>query len=71
MALPLLITGAVITETVFSWPGIGNYFVKAVQALDYPIVMAVLIISGSMVILGNLLSDILYCLIDPRIKSIQ
>lgn len=71
MALPMLVTGAVITETIFSWPGIGSYFVKAVQGLDYPIVMAVLILSGSLVILGNLLSDILYCLIDPRIKSMQ
>ncbi|MDO4266089.1 MAG: ABC transporter permease [Eubacteriales bacterium] len=71
MALPMLVTGAVITETIFSWPGIGSYFVKAVSGLDYPIVMAVLILSGSLVILGNLLSDILYCLIDPRIKSMQ
>lgn len=71
MALPQLVTGAVITETIFSWPGIGSYFVKAVQGLDYPIVMAILVLSGSLVILGNLLSDILYCLVDPRIKSMQ
>ncbi len=68
MALPLLVTGAVITETVFSWPGIGLYFVNAVEAMDYPIVMAVLVLSGSLVIIGNLLSDILYCIVDPRIK---
>ena len=68
MSLPLLVTGAVITESVFSWPGIGLYFVKAVDALDYPIVMAVLLLSGTLVILGNRLSDILYCLIDPRIS---
>jgi oligopeptide ABC superfamily ATP binding cassette transporter, membrane protein len=42
--------------------------VKAVDALDYPIVMAILLLSGTLVILGNLLSDILYCLIDPRIS---
>ena len=71
MALPQLVTGAVITETVFSWPGIGNYFVKAVQGLDYPIVMAILVLSSTLVILGNLLSDILYCVVDPRIKSMQ
>lgn len=68
MALPLLVTGAVITETLFSWPGIGLYFVKAVEAMDYPIVMAVLVLSGSLVIISNLLSDILYCIVDPRIK---
>lgn len=71
MALPMLVTGAMITETVFSWPGIGPYFVKAVQGLDYPVIMAILILSSSLVIIGNLLSDILYCLIDPRIKEMR
>ncbi|GAA0751796.1 ABC transporter permease [Clostridium sartagoforme] len=69
MALPMLVTGAMITETVFGWPGIGPYFVNAVRGLDYPVVMAILLLSSSLVILGNLLSDILYCLIDPRIKE--
>lgn len=69
MTLPMLVTGAMITETVFGWPGVGPYFVKGIQGLDYPVIMAVLIISATLVILGNLLSDILYCLIDPRIKE--
>lgn len=69
MALPMLITGAMITETVFGWPGVGPYFVNAVRALDYPVIMAILLLSSSLVIIGNLLSDILYCLIDPRIKE--
>lgn len=69
MSLPMLITGAMITETVFGWPGVGPYFVNAVRALDYPIIMAILLLSSSLVIIGNLLSDILYCLIDPRIKE--
>ncbi len=68
MALPMLITGAVITETIFNWPGIGSYFVKAVTSMDYPIVMNILVLSGTLVILGNLVSDILYFLTDPRIK---
>lgn len=71
MALPLLVTGAVITETIFVWPGIGSYFVKAIQAMDYPIIMSVLILSSTLVILGNLLSDILYCLTDPRIRTMR
>lgn len=71
MALPMLVTGAVITETIFSWPGIGSYFVKAISAMDYPIVMSILILSGTLVILGNLLSDVLYCLTDPRIKTMK
>ena len=68
MSLPMLVTGAVITETVFSWPGIGNYFVSAISKMDYPIVMDILLLSGTLVILGNLLSDILCALIDPRIR---
>lgn len=68
MALPMLVTGAVITETVFAWPGIGVYFTTAIRNLDYPVVMAVLVLSGSLVILGNLISDILCAIIDPRIR---
>ena len=71
MALPMLITGAMITETVFGWPGVGPYFVNAVKALDYPIIMDILLLSSSLVILGNLLSDILYCIIDPRIREME
>lgn len=71
MALPMLITGAMITETVFGWPGVGPYFVNAVKALDYPIIMDILLLSSSLVILGNLLSDILYCVIDPRIREME
>ena len=68
MALPMLVTGAVITETVFAWPGIGVYFTTAIRNLDYPVVMAVLVLSGTLVILGNLISDILCAIIDPRIR---
>lgn len=70
MALPMLVTGAIITETIFGWPGVGPYFVKAIQGMDYPIVMVILVLSSVLVILGNLLSDILYCLTDPRIKDL-
>ncbi|WP_077612522.1 ABC transporter permease [Clostridium sp. Marseille-P2415] len=69
MALQLLVTGAIITETVFGWPGVGPYFIKAIQGMDYPIVMIILVLSSVLVILGNLLSDILYCITDPRIRE--
>jgi len=69
MALPMLITGAIITETIFSWPGVGPYFVTAVSGLDYPVVMMILLLSSTLVVLGNLLADILCCLTDPRIKD--
>ena len=71
MALPMLVTGAVITETVFAWPGIGVYFTNAIRSLDYPIVMAVLVLSGTLVILGNLISDLLCAIIDPRIRVVR
>ena len=71
MTLPMLVTGAFITETVFGWPGVGPYFLKSIQGLDYPVIMAILLLSSSLVILGNLLSDILYCIIDPRIKELR
>lgn len=69
MAIPLLVTGSIITETVFGWPGVGPYFIKAIQGMDYPIVMIILVLSSVMVILGNLVSDILYCITDPRIRE--
>lgn len=71
MSLPNLVTGAVVVESIFAWPGIGSYFVNATSAMDYPIIMAILLMSGTLVILGNLLSDVLYCLVDPRIKSMK
>ncbi len=71
MQLPMLVTGAVITETVFSWPGVGPYFITAINGLDYPIIMTILILSSSLVIIGNLLADTIYSLIDTRIKDMK
>ncbi|MEG0550051.1 MAG: ABC transporter permease [Vagococcus sp.] len=69
LALPMLVTGAIITESVFGWPGIGPYLMSATKALDFPIIMAVMLLSATLVILGNLLSDILYTIVDPRISQ--
>lgn len=68
LALPLLVTGAIVTESVFAWPGIGPYFLTATKSLDYPVILAVLLLSAVLVILGNLLADILYVVVDPRIR---
>lgn len=68
MSLPLLVTGAVITESVFSWPGMGTYFIRAIQGMDYPVVLAVLLLSATTVIVGNLLADLLYGWVDPRVR---
>jgi len=67
-ALVGLLNGAVITETIFSWPGLGRLAVDAVSSLDYPVVMATVLIGAVSTILGYLLSDIMYALIDPRIR---
>lgn len=69
--LPMLVTGAFVTESIFSWPGVGSYFLDAIKGLDYPIIMAVLLLSSVLVIIGNLLADILYCIIDPRIREMN
>lgn len=68
LSIPSLIAGAAITETIFSWPGIGSLFIDAVGAKDYPTIMAVAMLSGTAVIIGNLLADVLYGMVDPRIK---
>lgn len=59
--------GAVLTETVFSWPGVGRYMVHAVHVRDYPAVMAVAVIVSAMVLIANLVADIVYSWINPRI----
>jgi len=69
MALPMLVTGAIITETIFGWPGVGPYLMSATKSLDYPVIMAVMLFSASLVILGNLLADVLYSIVDPRIRK--
>ncbi|MDR1386776.1 MAG: ABC transporter permease [Propionibacteriaceae bacterium] len=68
LALPMLVTGAVITETVFSWPGVGTYFLQGARALDYPVILAVLLLSATLVMVGNLLADVLYVVVDPRVR---
>ncbi len=63
-----LLGGAVITETIWSWPGLGRLFVNANFQRDYPVIMAGFVIGAVGVILGNLLSDILYGFVDPRVR---
>jgi peptide/nickel transport system permease protein len=67
-AITGLLAGAAITETIFSWPGLGRFAVEAVKQQDYPVVMAVVIITAIATMLGYILSDIFYALIDPRIR---
>lgn len=64
----LLLAGAILTETVFSWPGMGRYVVKAVGMRDYPAVQGCVLFFALMFVIVNLITDILYIFIDPRIK---
>ncbi len=68
LRLPTLVGGAVVIETVFAWPGIGRLAWEAVLQRDYPVVMGLVVFTGLLTILGNLLADIAYAAIDPRIK---
>ncbi len=70
MALSLagLFSGAVITETIFAWPGIGRLFVQAMFARDYPLLMGILLIGSFLVLVFNLVADMLYGFLDPRIR---
>lgn len=67
-SVPILIGGAVVTETIFSWPGVGRAAVDAVIEQDYPVIMTVVIFASLSTIIGFLLSDILYAMIDPRVR---
>jgi peptide/nickel transport system permease protein len=66
--LPALFSGAVVTESIFGWPGMGRLFLSALNNRDYPLQMAGLMISAALLITGNLLADLTYAALDPRIK---
>ena len=63
-----LITGAVLTETIFAWPGMGSYAVEAARSLDYPAIIGVTIIGGVTFLVTNLVTDIAYVFANPRIR---
>lgn len=64
----VLLSGAVITEQVFQYPGLGTLFLSSVVNRDFPVVMAIALILGVLILIGNLLADIFYSIIDPRIR---
>lgn len=66
--LPILFGGAVVVETIFAWPGMGMVMYEAVSARDYPLVMAGAFLFAALVIVGNLVADLLYAVVDPRIR---
>jgi peptide/nickel transport system permease protein len=71
LSLPALFSGAVFVEAVFAWPGVGRVLVEAVQARDYPVVMAATTISALLVVLGNLAADVVSGFVDPRLRALE
>ena len=68
LEIPFLFSGAVVTESIFSWPGEGRLFINSITSFDYTILMGILLIAAILTVLANLLADILYAVVDPRIK---
>jgi len=68
LQLPTLLSGALVTETVFTWPGMGRLFLDSLGYRDYPVVMGLLMFSAVLVLVGNMLADLLYVIADPRVR---
>ena len=63
-----LLSGAVLTETIFSWPGIGKWIIDAITNRDYPVLQGAVLIIATIIILVNLTIDLLYGVVNPRIR---
>lgn len=68
MNLPFIVGGAVVTEQIFGWPGIGTLMVQSINARDYPCIMGITVFIAVVVLIGNLITDLIYGLLDPRIS---
>jgi peptide/nickel transport system permease protein len=68
LSLPLLVSGAVFIEVIFSWPGMGSLAVNAISQRDYPVIMGFNLVAAGVVLLSNLVADLAYSVADPRIR---
>jgi peptide/nickel transport system permease protein len=68
LSLPFLLGGATIIETIFAWPGMGRLAVGGVGGRDYPLIMATMLIAATLTVMGNLLADVTYAWVDPRVS---
>jgi peptide/nickel transport system permease protein len=69
LSLPFLLNGTLVLEVVFSWPGLGRTTFQAILARDYPVILAATALTGSLVVIGNLLADLLHAAVDPRVRT--
>jgi peptide/nickel transport system permease protein len=68
LELPFLFSGAIVTETIFSWAGMGLLFIDGVRSRDYFLLTGLILITSAFVIICNLLADVIYAVVDPRIR---
>ncbi len=68
LRLPSLFGGAIIIETIFNWPGMGTLYMDGVTTRDYPLIMSMVLISAVVIVVSNLLTDLTYALVDPRVR---
>ncbi len=68
MSIPTMVGGAVVTEQIFGWPGVGSLMVLSINARDYPVIMGITVIVALIVLIGNLITDLVYSVADPRIS---
>ncbi|MFT4181401.1 MAG: ABC transporter permease, partial [Rhizobium sp.] len=68
LQLPTILGGALVAETVFTWPGMGRLFLDSLGYSDYPVVMGLLMFSAIFVLIGNLVADLLVAFVDPRVR---
>ena len=69
LSIGLLVTGAFFIETIFNIPGIGQVTISSINNRDYPVIQATVVLLAVAVVMGNLISDLLYSVVDPRIKA--
>jgi peptide/nickel transport system permease protein len=68
LAIPFLLAGAIVTESIFSWPGMGQLYVQAAQNYDYPVIVAYVMILAALLLVFNIITDLAYAVVDPRIR---
>jgi peptide/nickel transport system permease protein len=68
LRVPVLLGGAVVIESIFQWPGMGTLAILSIQQRDYPVLMGLTLMTASLVLVSNLVADVLYAYVDPRIR---
>ncbi len=71
LSIPGILSGSLVTETVFNYPGMGLLFYQAAESDDFPVLLGVTIVVAVATVVGNLIADILYAVVDPRIRYVS